>query len=99
MDAFLGAKRVLAQLIGIALSDGSQVGPGNPVPVTGVLYQVVIASDGVLLPVDSLAQTLTYGGPGGVQDTTSVVHNEITYKQTKTFTALNVTGISGWIKQ
>ncbi len=59
----------------------------------------VIASDGVLLPVASLAQTITFAGPGGARDTAAVSYLGEDYVQTLTYTASNVTGISRWIKQ
>lgn len=56
------------------------------------------ASDGVTLPVDSLAQTLAYDGSGNLS-TITVSYGGNTYIQTLTYTGSNLTGISQWVKQ
>ena len=58
---------------------------------------VVIATDGTELPIDSLAQTLTYTGT--TLQYIEVVMNGNTYRQTYTYTSGNLTGISRWTKQ
>lgn len=50
---------------------------------------------------DSLAQTLTYNGPGGTVDSVTVGPDArgFYYKQTMTYTGANPTGFSAWVKQ
>ena len=57
----------------------------------------IVASDGVTLPIDSLAQTLAYTG----SDLTSisVSYGGSTYIQTLTYTGDKLTGVSVWVKQ
>ena len=62
------------------------------------LLNLVIASDGILLPIDSLAQTLGYDGSNNLT-TITVTYNGITYVQTMTYVGSNVTAISQWVKQ
>ena len=57
----------------------------------------VLASDGNIVPVDSLAQILGY--VNGLLSTITVVFGAHTYVQTYTYTAGVVTGISAWVKQ
>jgi hypothetical protein len=81
---------------GIKLKIGeSDVSSSNPLPAKSV--NCVIASDGVLLPVDSLEQTLTY--TGDLISTISVSFGSEVYIQTYTYTSSNVTSISQWEKQ
>lgn len=58
----------------------------------------ITASDGVVVPVDSCAQVLTYNGDNTL-NTISVSFNGSTYVQTYTYTSGKVTGISQWVKQ
>ena len=57
----------------------------------------VIGSDGVVLPIDSLQQTLGY--TSGQLTTIQVGYNGGTYIQTLTYTAGQLTGVSQWVKQ
>lgn len=68
-------------------------GAGNPLYVPGVE-----ASDGTLVPVESLAQALTYDGSGNLS-TVSVVWGGLTYTQTFSYTSGKLSGISAWVKQ
>ncbi len=58
----------------------------------------VIASDGVLVPVDSLAQTMGYDGSNNLT-TVTVTYLGNVYVQTLTYTGSNLTGVSRFIKQ
>lgn len=81
-----------------AIKSGIDVVPvssSNPLPAKSV--NCVIASDGVLLPVESLEQTLTY--TGDLISTISVSFGSEVYIQTYTYTSSNVTSISQWEKQ
>lgn len=83
-------------LSGVSLKlGGSVVSSSNPLPAKSV--NCVIASDGVLLPVESLEQTLTY--TGDLISTISVSFGSEVYIQTYTYTSSNVTSISQWEKQ
>lgn len=57
----------------------------------------VAASNNVLVPVDSLEQTLTYSA--GKLVSVSVTYDGIDYVQTLTYTGSDLTGISGWMAQ
>jgi len=70
------------------------IGSLTPMPV---LSGSVIADNGVALPIDSLAQTLTYSA--GLVSTSTVIYGGLTYVQTYTATAGYITGISQWVKQ
>ena len=59
----------------------------------------IVASDGVIIPIDSLDQTMTYNAAGGLLDTVTVSYGGNTYKQTFTYSGSNVTLISQWVKQ
>ncbi len=63
-------------------------------PIKGVNY--VVASDNALVPVDSLAQTMTYNGSNQLS-TIAVSYMNHTYTQTYTYTSGYVTGISQWV--
>lgn len=58
----------------------------------------VLASDGLLVPVDSLAQVLGYDASGNLT-TITVSYGGNTYVQTMTWTSGNMTGVSQWVKQ
>lgn len=58
----------------------------------------VIASDNVILPIDSLSHSFTRNTDGTLA-TDTVVFNGITYVQSYTYTSGAVTGISQWVKQ
>lgn len=62
-----------------------------------LLSQSTIASDNVALPIDSLAQTITYTGANITS--ISVTYRGNVYIQTITYTGDNITGISQWVKQ
>ena len=55
------------------------------------------ASDGTILPLSSLAQTLAYSN--GLLSTITVSYGGNTYVQTMTYANNFLTGISQWIKQ
>ncbi len=57
----------------------------------------VIASNGVALPIDSLAVDFTYDG--AFLETLTVVYNEITYVQTQANDGTNIVSISQWTPQ
>ncbi len=57
----------------------------------------VQASNGKLLPMDSLAQTFAYDGD--FLDTITVVYEDITYIQTFTNDGTDITVISKWVAQ
>ncbi len=59
--------------------------------------ETVIASDGVKLPIASLAQTLGY--TSGVVTSITVTYGGNTYVQTLSYTTGNLTGVSVWVKQ
>jgi hypothetical protein len=58
----------------------------------------VMDSAGVFIPVDSMAQTMTYNGPGATVDTITATDGTNSWRQTFTYTGANITGISAWIK-
>lgn len=57
----------------------------------------IIASDGTLLPLDSLQQTFAYNGD--FVSTITVVYNTHTYVQTFTNNGTAITVVSGWVLQ
>lgn len=57
----------------------------------------VQASDGAMLPLDSLAQTITYDGT--IVLTVTVVYQGNTYVQTFANNGTSITSQTGWIKQ
>ena len=57
----------------------------------------VTASNGVQLPIDSLAATLAYDG--GFIDTITVEYRDVTYVQTFTNDGTDITAISQWVAQ
>ncbi len=57
----------------------------------------VYASDGELLPLDSLTINAVYSS--GALSYYSVTHKGNEYRQTLTYTSGNVTSISRWTKQ
>jgi hypothetical protein len=59
--------------------------------------ETVTASNGTPLPVDSLAQTLTYDGD--LVATVTVHYAGITYVQTMTNNGTSITGVSQWVAQ
>jgi len=81
--------------------DGVQtpVSAATPLPVAVVSGEGggIVASDGVTLPIDSLAQTLGYTGSNLTSVTVS--YGGQTYVQTLTYTGVNLTGVSQWVKQ
>lgn len=71
----------------------------NPAGSIPVYYGYnVIASDGIGLPLDSLAQSMGYNGSGQLV-TISVVYLGNTYIQTYSYTSGNLTGVSLFVKQ
>jgi hypothetical protein len=61
------------------------------------MSETITASNGVGLPLDSLAQSFTYDG--GFVDTITVVYSGITYIQTFENDGTNITNISQWEAQ
>lgn len=61
------------------------------------MSSTVQASDGAMLPLDSIAQVLAYSGL--FVATITVVYAGVTYVQTFTNNGTNITNISGWIAQ
>ena len=59
------------------------------------MSETVTASNGVEVPLISLAQTYTYDGD--FVDTIAVVYNSITYTQTFTNDGTNITASSQWV--
>lgn len=57
----------------------------------------VTASNGVQLPLESLAATLA--SSGGFIDTITVVYRGVTYVQTFTNDGTDITAISQWVAQ
>ena len=89
-----GQGYVSVQPVYLLDKNGVPIDPTNPVVV---LSGMVVADDGVALPIDSLAQTLTYSA--GLVSTATVSYGGETYVQTYTATAGYITGISQWVKQ
>lgn len=58
----------------------------------------VLASDGTLVPVDSLPQALGYDGSSNLTSAT-VNYDGKVYIQTLTYTGSNLTGVSEWVLQ
>ena len=58
---------------------------------------VTTSPDGATIDVDSLPQALHY--TAGVMDYVEVTVGAVTYRQTYTYTAGELTGVSGWVKQ
>lgn len=50
------------------------------------------------IPIDSLPQTLVYNGDGTLNYVEATSGTD-TWRQTYTYTAGKLTGISGWVKQ
>jgi hypothetical protein len=67
---------------------------GNPIPTRSGF---VLASDGVYINPDDVAQVLNYTGT--VLNYVEVVYGGFTYRQTLTYTTGNLTGVSQWTKQ
>ena len=65
---------------------------------TAQAVSAVIASDGAMVPVESLAQTLAYDGSGNLS-TVTVAWQGNTYVQTLTYTSSKLTGVTVWVKQ
>lgn len=55
-------------------------------------------SDGKQLPLLSLPQTFTYNADGSL-NYAQILYAGSTYRQTYTYTAGNLTGLSEWVKQ
>lgn len=82
---------------------GTPIDSGNPLPITtaGVgSTSSVTGSDGTLLELDALAQTLNYNGDGTL-NYIQVTHptNTFSYRQTFGYTSGALTSITGWVKQ
>lgn len=60
------------------------------------MSETVQASDGAMLPLDSIPATFTYSG--SFVSTITVPYAGNTYTQTFTNNGTNITHISGWIK-
>lgn len=57
----------------------------------------VVGSDGMVIPIDSLTQTLGY--TSGDLTSISVTYGGNTYVQTLTYSSGVLSTISGWVKQ
>jgi hypothetical protein len=57
-----------------------------------------IGSDGVIIPVDSLAASYTYNTDGTLA-TSTVVFNGNTYIQSYSYVSGRVSAVSQWVKQ
>jgi hypothetical protein len=66
------------------------------------MSETVIASDGTLLPLDSLPQALGYTG-ANLTTVTVQYADQLgilqTYVQTLSYTGANLTAVSRWVKQ
>lgn len=71
---------------------------GVPVDTQAVKVLGVIASNGELLDVDSLAKTYVYNGDATI-NYVQVVSGTVTYRKTYTYSGGNMTGVSGWVAQ
>lgn len=79
-------------------SDGSPISGSNPMPITGSLSSGATGSDGELLDLDSLAQTLDYNGDGTL-NYVEVTQSAKTYRQTMGYSGGNLVSVSAWVKQ
>jgi hypothetical protein len=61
------------------------------------MSSTVQANDGAMLPLDSIPAVFAYSGQ--FISTITVVYAGSTYVQTFTNNTVNITNISGWIKQ
>ena len=61
------------------------------------MAQIVTATDGVQLDLDSLEQTLAYSG-SQVTSITVLAPNGHSYIQTLTYSGSNLTGVSQWAR-
>jgi hypothetical protein len=88
---------LLQQIGGGKLQTFEDMGDGTNAPtvwsVSGAL-----ATDGTVLDLNSLAQTLSYNGNNTV-NYIQVTLNDNTYRQTFGYTNGNLTSVSEWIKQ
>lgn len=80
-------------------------GTETPVSVTTEGYVItsgsggsVVASDGVVLPLSSLASTITYNADNTI-NYVQVTYNTSNYRQTYGYTSGLITSISAWVKQ
>lgn len=62
-----------------------------------LVQNIVEASDGAALPIESLAVTRTYSA--GLVATETVVHEGNTYVKTYTWSGSELTSETGWVKQ
>ena len=60
-------------------------------------YETVVASDGVVVPVESLEQNYTYNG--AFIDYIEVSYRGVTYRQTYTYNGSHIATISEWEAQ
>ena len=87
---------------GVADAAWSGTGTGTVISVLKALWgrltgvQYIIASDGVFVPVDSLAQTLGYDGSGNLT-TVAVQYGGHTYTQTMSYTANVLQTTTNWV--
>lgn len=81
--------------------NGNPIDGANPLPVDVTVTDSVsgtTASDGVVLELDSLAQTLNYNGDGTL-NYIQVTYLGNNYRQTFSYSGGNLVGITGWVKQ
>lgn len=60
-------------------------------------YETVVASNGIVVPVDSLEQSYTYNG--SLIDYIEVTYRGVTYRQTYTYSGSSISAISDWEAQ
>jgi hypothetical protein len=65
------------------------------------MSETITASNGVMLPLDSLPVSITYIGSGAaaVPETLTVEYRGVTYVQTLTYDSGNLIAASNWIAQ
>jgi hypothetical protein len=49
-------------------------------------------------PAANYVTTLTRGGPGGKVDTITLTKDSVSWVKTLTYTGLDVTGVSAWVR-
>lgn len=82
----------------VATVKHQDMGDGTHAEAVLALAGAAVGSDGVVLDLNSLAQTLAYNADGTI-NTITVTSGGNTYVQTMTYTGGNLTGISAWVKQ
>ena len=89
---------VLASLTGTEQASSHAVHNTNPANLLTTSATGVVASDGTVIPVDSLPQTLSYN-TNGTLNTITVTYLTHTYVQTYSYNSSSqLTGISNWVQ-